>query len=115
MEKILLCIVVGLLFGCEKSPEQKYKEQKKVVEQKTQQVIRESLKDPDSAKFRNIYEVCGEVNAKNSYGAYTGFKKFVINMQDKQIYMEPSSLHDENYDNFHNSWRTYCKSGEKDE
>lgn len=45
------------------------------------------LKDPDSAKFRNlaVYQpatgqgvaLCGEVNAKNAYGAYVGFRKFV--------------------------------------
>ncbi len=46
------------------------------------------FKDPDSAKFRNevIYHnseiqnggigVCGEVNSKNSYGAYTGFERY---------------------------------------
>ena len=42
------------------------------------------LKDPDSANFRNekviqnetgIY-VCGEVNAKNSYGGYVGFMPY---------------------------------------
>lgn len=51
------------------------------------------LKDPDSAKFRNVaikrYEglriVCGEVNAKNSYGAYTGFKKFAAGPTESSI------------------------------
>lgn len=47
------------------------------------------LKDPDSAKFRNLfvsrydkYEdgeliLCGEMNAKNAFGAYVGFKPFM--------------------------------------
>lgn len=47
------------------------------------------LKDPDSAKFRNIFisakgwpkagnrTVCGEINSKNSYGAYVGFIPFI--------------------------------------
>lgn len=42
------------------------------------------LKDPASAQFRHIrykadkgaWTMCGEVNAKNSYGAFTGFQKF---------------------------------------
>jgi len=42
------------------------------------------LKDPDSAKFGRIsavksgtiVEVCGMLNAKNSYGGYTGTKPF---------------------------------------
>jgi ribosomal protein S1 len=42
-----------------------------------------SLKDPDSAKFRNVRRCgpkgevySGEVNSKNSYGAYGGFEHF---------------------------------------
>ena len=44
------------------------------------------LKDADSAKFRSVFvvkpnngtavRVCTEVNAKNSYGAYAGFKLY---------------------------------------
>ncbi len=49
-----------------------------------------SLKDPGSANFREVkifqvehiggidIFVCGEVNAKNSYGGYVGFKNFVV-------------------------------------
>lgn len=47
--------------------------------------IKAKLKDPDSAEFRNVHYysgsggpvVCGEVNAKNSYGGYNGFEPFV--------------------------------------
>lgn len=49
-------------------------------------VVREGLKDPDSAKFNSFYHssgdsdgyVCGHVNAKNSYGGYTGNKPFFV-------------------------------------
>ncbi|TKI02661.1 hypothetical protein [Martelella alba] len=54
--------------------------------------VMSALKDPGSADFRNLHYyvktqnkdgttvgfVCGEVNAKNSFGAYTGFKKFMV-------------------------------------
>jgi hypothetical protein len=40
-----------------------------------------SLRDPSSAEFRNImagtHATCGEVNGRNAYGAYAGFKRFV--------------------------------------
>lgn len=52
--------------------------------------VRRKLKDPESAAFRNVAViapekfdpnalgiVCGEVNAKNSFGGYTGFSNFV--------------------------------------
>lgn len=56
--------------------------------------VRGNLRDPDSAKFRNVTivdaetqiadspdkakwrSVCGEVNAKNAMGGYTGFSPF---------------------------------------
>lgn len=44
--------------------------------------VRAHLKDPDSAQFRGLHTrndvyLCGEVNARNSYGGYGGFKEFV--------------------------------------
>lgn len=45
-----------------------------------------AVKDSDSAKFRNLFvsnsggslwALCGLVNSKNSFGGYTGYKRFV--------------------------------------
>ena len=58
--------------------------QENLIEMTRQSVLSE-LKDPESAQFKKIElvtnslnekAVCGEVNAKNSYGGYTGFKAF---------------------------------------
>lgn len=54
--------------------------QRKAVEA----AVRQSLKDPESARFGDITAgrsadgttVCGQVNAKNSYGGYTGPARF---------------------------------------
>lgn len=62
----------------------KTKGQKATIEA-TKTTLTENFKDPGSAQFRNLRVVkfqtgklvCGEVNAKNSYGAYVGFKPFV--------------------------------------
>jgi hypothetical protein len=62
-----------------------------------EQVVTEGLRDPQSAMFRNVtihhrdchsgqciddpagqVIVCGEVNAKNGFGGYTGFEGFVV-------------------------------------
>lgn len=60
------------------------------------------LKDADSAKFRMIKhgvpdgsssarDLCGEVNSKNSYGAYSGYEPFLAltakSQSGKAIYM----------------------------
>lgn len=65
------------------------------------QNLTDSLKDPDSAKFRNVrmkafdgmHVVCGEVNAKNSYGGYTGFKKFAAGPKESSIESSEISRH----------------------
>lgn len=51
--------------------------------------VKASLKDPESARFSSLYlakrrsdgpkeiVLCGEVNAKNSYGGYSGARAFI--------------------------------------
>ncbi|MBI1627017.1 hypothetical protein [Comamonas suwonensis] len=51
----------------------------------TKRRIAHDLRDPESARFREValivYEgrsvVCGEVNSKNGYGGYVGFQPFI--------------------------------------
>lgn len=56
-------------------------------------LVAHDLKDPSSAQFREIKTVadtvCGEVNAKNAYGAYVGFKHFFV--RDGRVTMEPEA------------------------
>ncbi len=51
-----------------------------------------NLMDPSAAQFRNMFAIsrgmgddtiCGEMNAKNAYGAYTGFKPFYVDEDGK--------------------------------
>lgn len=71
------------------TPQQKYTADQIAAGNKaikaTKEIVRATLKDPDSAQFRNVAlflnesgtgRVCGEVNAKNSFGGYTGFEVF---------------------------------------
>lgn len=59
-----------------------------------QNAVRGYLKDPDSAKFQNMRivdfnggkAVCGNMNGKNSYGGYVGFKSFVAGTMGAKIY-----------------------------
>ena len=45
--------------------------------------VTDKMRDPSSVQFRNVTKgnngaVCGEFNAKNGYGAYSGFKAFYV-------------------------------------
>jgi len=57
--------------------------------------VRSKLKDPDSARFYELHSTgnstCGFVNAKNSYGGFTGKKPFVylgVGDQNPHILMD---------------------------
>ncbi|NMW18059.1 MAG: hypothetical protein HKK66_03335 [Chlorobiaceae bacterium] len=56
--------------------------------ERAKSIVRRSLKDPESARFRNVH-VCkgnivrGEFNAKNGYGGYSGYEKFYVKIDKK--------------------------------
>ena len=58
------------------------------------------LKDADSAKFRNVRfgtgaekdTVCGEVNAKNSFGAYGGYVTFLGSYIGPEDYTDSATV-----------------------
>ncbi len=64
---------------------------------KGKEAVLQKLKDPDSAKFRDVYfhrgklgmpVACGQVNAKNSMGGYAGFQRFVSGSTVELTYLE---------------------------
>lgn len=62
------------------------------VEEQGKSFVAQQMKDPDSAKFSHVFvvpyltkenamHVCGAVNAKNLFGAYTGEKRFIVRIE----------------------------------
>lgn len=81
---------------------------------KSKDSVLSRLKDPESAKFRNVYFnigkegvplACGEVNSKNSYGGYTGFTHFVSAGKDELTFLEQGTK------DFHKLWNRFCANG----
>ena len=59
-------------------------------EREAKQLVLGALKDPESAKWRNVNAVasnlvCGQVNAKNAMGGYAGFTNFMV--RDGALYL----------------------------
>lgn len=68
-------------------------------------VVKNNLKDSDSARFSGDFvaasgAVCGYVNAKNSYGSYTGNTRYT--------YFSGFSAVDDGSPEFSKSWRDIC-------
>lgn len=67
-------------------------------------VLDGELRDYPSARFRNVhvvkigmttgpeYWICGEVNAKNAYGAYTGWAAFAVSPGGPVTYRDPGDV-----------------------
>jgi hypothetical protein len=62
----------------------------------TQDYVRDRLRDADGAKFRKMYVsraagppmVCGEVNAKNGFGGYSGWQRFIAAPTGELVFLE---------------------------
>lgn len=99
MKKILgLCFVLGLI-GCADNTQQA----RASLEDQAILNIKQKLKDPDSAQFRNQKGACGEVNVKNDQGEYTGFKKYVL---VKEIVI----MDDDGSTMFEPQWKKHCNN-----
>jgi len=73
-----------------------------------ERAVRRELKDPDSAQFKEVRAnyteefgavACGRVNARNEFGGYTGFRRFVSG--GKSVILEGR-------DNIADAWSGAC-------
>ncbi|RKG40717.1 hypothetical protein [Acinetobacter sp. WCHAc060007] len=78
MKKYMVVILFSsfTLVGCGKK-EPTAEELQANREVVAQDSVKKLLKDPSSAEFRNMNGLCGEVNSKNSFGGYGGYKRFI--------------------------------------
>jgi hypothetical protein len=76
-----------------------------------QNAIKSKLKDPESALFRNVKfhssggipVTCGEVNAKNGFGGYSGFERFIAAGDTLQV-LESEMVNND----LSEVWNKYC-------
>lgn len=63
--------------------------------QEAQELVRHDMLDPSATQFRNMAVnnkggcVTGEVNGKNRFGAYTGFRPFVVDIRSNKSAVMP--------------------------
>ena len=79
---ILVIFLVGLgIYQMTSSPSKTSKPSEQVTLANMQHLsegyVKAQLKDPSSAQFKNQRGACGEVNSKNGFGGYTGFKRYI--------------------------------------
>lgn len=89
MRKVMFLVVVALVLA---GGALKYSDWKD-TEQKRAHAVQQ-MRDPESVQFRNERIagdgwLCGELNGKNAYGAYSGFKRFA-SLADDDVWIEDS-------------------------
>lgn len=95
MSKSVIAFAIGLMMASTHAIAQ---EQSEIAAAK--EVAARDLKDPASAQFRDLRAVgtgdklrlCGEINGKNSYGGYVGFKKFAVAANTAMIEPAPDAF-----------------------
>ncbi len=85
-----------------------------------QAMVAASLRDPASAQFRDVFTggvagravpdtVCGEVNARNGFGGYVGYARFVAAASKGAVTIDPgnrATIADRN--DFEAMWNANC-------
>lgn len=66
--------------------------------------LKKYLKDPDSAEIRNHNGNCGEINSKNSFGGYTGFRRFIASSTIVAVEGENMDANE-----FQKAWEQVCQ------
>ncbi|GAB2314504.1 hypothetical protein SGMN_18190 [Stenotrophomonas geniculata] len=101
--RMLMILLMGSLAGCSPSEEELEKEKTEAIRAAVEAGVRKALKDPDSARItvRQVFALydgtvaCGTVNAKNSFGGYTGEMKFDIGINPDGSPAAPTIANDE--------------------
>lgn len=105
---LLVALGVGIMMGMPKSnttPPEKSERVKAIEQQASSSIaLKKFLKDPDSAEVRNHKGNCGEVNSKNSFGGYTGFKRFIAS--PAVVVIEGENMPS---DEFQKTWEQVCR------
>jgi hypothetical protein len=110
---VVCCLASDIAFSGQEDADDKTTDSKKIAwMRKGMEAVRQKLKDPRSAEFRNVFfnqgsknvpDTGGEVNSKNAFGGFTGFQRFISAGQTDLTYLE------EEVDGFPDVWRHLCQ------
>jgi hypothetical protein len=94
---------------------------------RAEEKVRDGMRNPEGVKFRNVVvtesqympltTVCGEYNAENGFGAYTGYSRFIythhtVDGNDREVLsIEPTGPEETEQTRklFDSVWRISCK------
>ena len=105
----LVLLPALLLAACGKTAEQKQREEAATLTSLGEKYVREKILEPGQAQFRNQFigkggAPCGEVNAKDAFGAYIGYQRYISVARDLTLLAQDVSPAE-----FEQQWRQLCQ------
>ena len=97
------------LAACGASDEDKRREQASTLTRLGEKYVREKVREPQAALFRNQFigktgAPCGEVNAKDAFGTYIGYQRYISVARDLTLMAQDVAPAE-----FEASWSQLCK------
>lgn len=109
MRLLITTALMLALAACGKSAEQKQREDMALLKSQGEKYVREKVLEPAHAQFRNQFigkggAPCGEVNAKDAFGAYIGFQRYISVARDLTLLAQDVAP-----DEFEEQWKQLCR------
>jgi len=107
-----LAITMALMLAlaaCGKTAAQKQQEDATTLTQLGEKYVKEKILEPSKAQFRNQFigkggAPCGEVNAKDAFGGYIGFQRYISVARDLTLLSQDVSPAE-----FDAQWQQLCR------
>lgn len=105
----LAVFVCASLAACGKSEAQRQQESAATLTSLGEKYVKEKVLEPSSAQFRNQFigkkgAPCGEVNAKDAFGGYIGFQRYISVARDLTLLAQDVAPAE-----FEASWAQLCR------
>jgi len=105
---LVLALCAGLA-ACGKTEEEKRRDEEATLTRLAEKYVREKVREPDAALFRNQFigkkgAPCGEVNAKDAFGAYIGYQRYISVARDLTLMAQDVAPAE-----FEASWSQMCR------
>jgi hypothetical protein len=103
---LALCVSLG---ACGESEAEKRREEAVNLTRLGEKYVREKVREPQAALFRNQFigktgAPCGEVNAKDAFGAYIGYQRYISVARDLTLMAQDVAPAE-----FEASWTQLCR------
>jgi hypothetical protein len=106
---VLLPALILALAACGKTAQQKQREEQATLTSLGEKYVREKVLEPGQAQFRNQFigkggAPCGEVNAKDAFGGYIGYQRYISVARDLTLLAQDVSAAE-----FDQQWQQLCR------